>query len=109
MYFVCVFFASQACLEACDEKKIVVCQNVVSYSGRRSAITHPIEPKEADMFSNNLNGAYEYESERRNDERRTAAENHLAHELGGRRKFSLSSPMVIIGALTVLIAFFLAF
>ena len=53
------------------------------------------------MFSNNLNGAYEYESERRNDERRTAAENHLAHELGGRREFSLSSPMVIIGALTL--------
>ncbi len=61
------------------------------------------------MFSNNLNGAYEYESERRNDERRMAAESHLARGIGGRRKFSLPSPMVIIGALAVLIAFFLAF
>ena len=55
------------------------------------------------MYSNNLNGAYEYESERRNDERRAAAESQLLHGLGGKRKVNLPSPMIIIGVLAVLI------
>ena len=55
------------------------------------------------MYSNNLNGAYEYESERRNDERRAAAESQLLRELDGRRKSSLASPMAIIGLLAVLL------
>lgn len=61
------------------------------------------------MFSNNLNGSYEYESERRNDERRAAAESQMLHGLGRQRKLSLPSPMVIIGVLAVLAAFFHAF
>jgi len=55
------------------------------------------------MYSNNLNGAYEYESERRNDERRAAAESRVLRELGGRRKLSLPSPQVIIGVLAMLV------
>ena len=61
------------------------------------------------MYSNNLNGAYEYESDRRNDERRAAVESHLLRVLGGKRKLSLPSPMVIIGVLAVHVAFFHAF
>jgi hypothetical protein len=55
------------------------------------------------MYSNNLNGAYEYESERRNDERRAAAESQLLHGLGGRLKLGLPSPMAIVGVLAVLL------
>lgn len=54
------------------------------------------------MFSNNLNGAYEYESERRNDERRAAAESLRARGLGGRQKLRLSSPIVILGVMAVI-------
>jgi hypothetical protein len=61
------------------------------------------------MFSNNLNGSYEYESERRNDERRAAAESQMLHGLGRKRKLSLPSPTVIIGVLAVLVAFFHVF
>jgi hypothetical protein len=61
------------------------------------------------MFSNNLNGSYEYESERRNDERRAAAESHLLRGLGGKRKVSLPSPLAMIGVLVALVAFFHAF
>ena len=56
------------------------------------------------MYSNNLNGAYEYESERRNDERRAAAESQLLRGLAGKRKSDLPSPMAILGILAVLIA-----
>ena len=55
------------------------------------------------MYSNNLNGAYEYESERRNDERRAAAESQLLRGLDGKRKLALPSPVAIIGILAVLI------
>ena len=62
------------------------------------------------MFSNNLNGAYEYESERRNDERRAAAESQRVHDLlGGRRKRGLPAPMLVVGILAVLVAFLRAF
>ena len=56
------------------------------------------------MFSNNLNGAYEYESERRNDERRAAAESQQARGLGEKRKFVLPSPLALVGFLVVLVA-----
>jgi hypothetical protein len=55
------------------------------------------------MYSNNLNGAYEYENERRNDERRAAAESQLLRGLGGKRKRALLSPGVIVGVLAVLV------
>jgi hypothetical protein len=55
------------------------------------------------MYSNNLNGAYEYESERRNDERRAAAESQRLRGLGGTRKPALPSALTIIGILAVLI------
>ena len=58
---------------------------------------------EAEMFSNNLNGAYEYESERRNDERRAAAENQLLRGLGGKGKLSGTSLMAILVILAVLL------
>ena len=50
-----------------------------------------------------------HESERRNDERRAAAESQMLHGLGRQRKLSLPSSMVIIGVLAVLAAFFHAF
>lgn len=34
------------------------------------------------MFSNDLNGAYEYDRKRRNNEQRAAAESQLARGLG---------------------------
>ena len=55
------------------------------------------------MYSNDLNNAYAYESERRNDERRAAAESQLLRGLGGKHKMSLPSPMAIIAILAVLI------
>jgi len=56
------------------------------------------------MYSNNLNGAYEYECERRNDERRVAAESQMLQDLGGKRKLSPPSFMAIIGILAVFLA-----
>ena len=50
------------------------------------------------MFSNDLNSAYEYERERRNDERRAAAESQLARGLG---KSRLPIPMVVTGIMVV--------
>ena len=55
------------------------------------------------MYSNNLNGAYEYESERRNDERRAAAESLRMRGLGSNRRSNLPAPMAIVGILVVLI------
>ena len=55
------------------------------------------------MYSNNLNGAYEYESERRNDERRAAAESQVLRGLGGKRRLGLPSPMAILGVLAVIV------
>lgn len=56
------------------------------------------------MYSNDLNNAYEYEFERRNDERRVAAESQMLRDLGGRRKLSPPSFKTIIGILAVLLA-----
>jgi hypothetical protein len=61
------------------------------------------------MFSNNLNGAFEFESERRNDERRAAAESQRARGLGGQHRLSLPSPMMILGLLVLLLAVIRAF
>jgi hypothetical protein len=68
------------------------------------------QKKGAKMYSNDLNSAYMYESERRKDEMREAAESQRAHELlGGKRKMGMPSPMVIIGILAVLIIVIRAF
>ena len=56
------------------------------------------------MYSNDLNGAYEYECERRNDERHVAAESRMLRDPGGKRKLSPPSFMAIIGILAVLLA-----
>ena len=56
------------------------------------------------MYSNNLNGSYEYESERRNDERRAAEDRRRLRDLGGKHRLSLPSLRAIVGILVVLIA-----
>lgn len=53
------------------------------------------------MFSNDLNSAYEYERERRNDERHAAAEGLQAKGLG---KGSVPMPLTIAGILIVFVA-----
>jgi hypothetical protein len=63
------------------------------------------QKKGVEMYSNDLNNAYAYECERRNDERRAAAESLRTHELlGGKRKPGLLSPMAVVGVLVVLAA-----
>jgi len=54
------------------------------------------------MYSNNLNGAYEYESERRNDERRAAAESQMLHGIGDKQKAQIS-PRFVLMLVTLLI------
>jgi hypothetical protein len=56
------------------------------------------------MYSNNLNGAYEYECERRNDERRVAAESRMLRDSGNKRKLRPPSFMALIGILAVFLA-----
>jgi len=56
------------------------------------------------MYTNDLNSAYEYERERRNDERRVAADSQRVRGLGRKHKFGRPSPMLIIGILTILVA-----
>jgi len=48
------------------------------------------------MYTNNLNGAYEYESERRADELRAAAESQLMREVGSKRGLTFPSPAVLV-------------
>jgi len=55
------------------------------------------------MFTGNLSTAYEYESERRNDERRAAAESQILRGLDGRRKLSLPSLQVVIVMFVLLV------
>ena len=55
------------------------------------------------MYSNDLNNAYEYEYERRNDERRVAAESQMLRDLGSRHKLSPPSFMAIIGIVAMLL------
>jgi len=97
-----VFFASQNWGASCDDKKMPLCQNMFNSSSNRCTRTKP-KPKEADMFTGNLNSAYEYENERRNDERRAAAESRALRELGVQRKLSLPSPQVVVVMLVVLV------
>jgi hypothetical protein len=52
------------------------------------------------MFSNDLNNAYEYERERRNDERRAATESQRVRGLVKRRS---TSPIALAGILAVLV------
>jgi hypothetical protein len=56
------------------------------------------------MYSNDLHGAYEYECERRNDERRAAADSQRLRGLGGKRKWSPPSLLTTIGIVAMLIA-----
>ena len=61
------------------------------------------QKKGVEMYSNDLKNAYE--CERRNDERRAAAESLRTHELvGGKRKPGLLPPMAVVGVLVVLAA-----
>ena len=52
------------------------------------------------MYTNDLNNAYMYECERRNDERRAAAESQRERGSGKR---NIPLPMTIAGVLTVLV------
>jgi len=61
------------------------------------------------MFSNNLNGAYEYESERRKDEMRDAAQSNLACEFRGNIKSSSSRWVAGLSMLALLLAIFKIF
>jgi hypothetical protein len=61
------------------------------------------------MFPNNWYGDYEYENERRNDERRAAAEDHRIRELLGNHKPRLSSPVVAFGVVAAIIVLFWLF
>lgn len=61
------------------------------------------------MYTNNLNGSYEYEKERRKDEMRAAAESQILHGLNGKRKLALPSPFVVIGILVLFFAVMRAF
>jgi hypothetical protein len=55
------------------------------------------------MQSNNLDGAYEYERERRNDELRAAAESQRVHDLLGDQHRRRVSPAVLVGLLVMII------
>jgi len=61
------------------------------------------------MFTNNLNGAYEYERERRNDEMRAAQASQWLRDLGGKRSVGWLSPKAILVILALLIAVIRAF
>ena len=68
---------------------------------RTQSGAHP--KKGTKMYTNDLNNAYIYESERRKDEMRAAMESQLLRGLGGKPKVSLPLPMAIIGILATLI------
>ena len=62
------------------------------------------------MLTNDLNNAYAIECERRNDERRAAAESQRARELlGAKRQMNLPSLLTILGFLAMLIVIIRAF
>ena len=61
------------------------------------------------MFTNNLNGAYEYERERRNDEMRAAQDSQWLRVLGPRRRLGWPSPKAILIVLALLIIVIRAF
>jgi hypothetical protein len=56
------------------------------------------------MYTNDLNSAYLYESERRNDESRAALESERSRGLYKNRKAGIPSPMVMTGILVLLVA-----
>lgn len=53
---------------------------------------------------NNLHNAYEFERERRNDERRAAADSQRARGLGSKQRASFSAPVMLTGIAAVIIA-----
>ncbi|MEP6895780.1 MAG: hypothetical protein ABI986_09255 [Chloroflexota bacterium] len=55
------------------------------------------------MFSSDLNNDYTYETERRNDERRAAAESQRTCELDEKHKFKLFSLLNMLGILIIII------
>lgn len=55
------------------------------------------------MQSNNLDGAYEYERERRNDELRAAAESQRVHDLMGDQRRRRLPPALLVGLLVMII------
>ena len=59
---------------------------------------------EAGMYTNDLNNAHMYESERRNDERRAAAESELLRGLGRKQKTVYPSPVAVVSILAILVA-----
>ena len=56
------------------------------------------------MFSNDLNSAYEYERERRNDGRRAAAESLRARGLRAKSAPGFPSALKIAGILALLVS-----
>lgn len=54
------------------------------------------------MIPGNLYGAYEYEKERRNDERRAAAEDRRLRELGPKKQMRLF-PGIVMGLVLLVI------
>lgn len=61
------------------------------------------------MFTNDLNSTYEYERERRNDERRAAVESRQARGHGNKLQIILPSPAIIILIAVLLLALFRLF
>jgi hypothetical protein len=58
---------------------------------------------EAEMYTNDLNSAYEYERERRSDERRAATESQRAHGLRSKPRIVLPVPAIITGIVVLLV------
>lgn len=60
------------------------------------------------MFPSDLNNAYAYEVERRKDEMRNAAKNHMERDFVKRRKLVVV-PVVILSVLSLLLSVLLGF
>lgn len=56
------------------------------------------------MYTNDLNSANMYESERRNDERRAVTESELLRGLGRKQKSVHPSPVAVVSILAILVA-----
>ncbi len=57
------------------------------------------------MFSNNLENAFEFESERRKDEMRDAANSHLAHQASGNQSNHKKAANLLDALLSLLAMF----
>ena len=55
------------------------------------------------MYTNDLNSAYEYERERRNDERRVAVESQRARGIGSKPRIVLPAPAILTGIVVLLL------